>query len=257
MGPHVGPLITAGRRTILWGDELKRSPGLRRVTGAALSVALGSAGLVAVGAPAASAATPSDEAAKLPIASFGAMVVDDAHERVYVTDGRRSSSGPSEVLVYNFAGQRVGSLATDWPASGMALSADGATLHVSQSNRILTFDTATQTRTGAASTPYDVTCGREVAFAGGKTWFTETPYSGSSYCDRPENTALLYGVKGTSSVNTGWNSQGRLRLEAGPGAPDRLVMGQAGAGPTADAFLTAFDASGDTLVRGPSRRFAD
>ncbi|MEW2390318.1 Ig-like domain repeat protein [Streptomyces venezuelae] len=257
MGPHVGPLITAGRRSILWGDELKRSLGLRRVTGAALAVALGSAGLVAVGAPAASAATPSDEAAKLPIASFGAMVVDDAHERVYVTDGRRSGSGASEVLVYNFQGQRVGSLATDQPASGMALSADGATLHVSQSNRILTFDTATQTRTGAAGTPYDVTCGREVAVAGGKTWFTETPYSGSSYCDRPDNMALLYGVKGTAPVNTGWNSQGRLRLEAGPGNPDRLVMGQAGAGPTADAFLTTFDASGDSLVRGPSRRFAD
>lgn len=246
-----------GRQKSLWGDKLKHSQRLRRVTGAALAVVLGSAGLVAVTAPAAYAATPSDEVAKLPISSFGAMVVDDAHERVYVTDGRMSGSGASSVLVYNFEGQRVGSLATDQPASGMALSADGATLHVSQSNRILAFDTETQTRTSAASTPYDVTCGREVAVAGGKTWFTETPYSGSSYCDRPENVALLYGVSGTASVNTGWNSEGRLKLETGPGAPDRLVVGQAGAGSAANAFVTTFDASGDTLVRGPQRRFAD
>ncbi|MEU6002948.1 Ig-like domain repeat protein [Streptomyces sp. NPDC047197] len=227
------------------------------MTGAALAAVLGSAGLVAVTAPAAYAATPSDEVAKLPISSFGAMVVDDAQERVYVTDGRMSGSGASAVLVYNFQGQRVGSLATDQPASGMALSADGATLHVSQSNRILTFDTATQARTGAASTPYDVTCGREVAVAGGKTWFTETPYTGGSYCDRPDNIALLYGVNGTSSTNTGWNSEGRLRLDTGPGAPDRLVMGQAGAGNAANAFLATFDASGENLVRGPQRRFAD
>ncbi len=218
---------------------------------------LGSAGLVAVGTPAAYAATPSDEVVKLPISYFGAMVVDDAHERIYVTDGNKNGSGASAVLVYDFQGKRVGSLATDQPASGMALSADGATLQVSQSNRILSFDTATQTRTGAASTPYDVTCGREMAVAGGKTWFTETPYSGSSYCDRPDNNALLYGVSGTASFNTGWNSEGRLKLESGPGAPDRLVMGQAGANNAANAFVTTFDASGANLVRGPQRRFAD
>ncbi|MEV6753595.1 Ig-like domain repeat protein [Streptomyces sp. NPDC051214] len=236
---------------------MKKSQRLRRATGAALAAVLSSAGLVAVAAPAAYAATPSDEVAKLPFTSFGAMVVDDAHERVYVTDGNKNYSGASSVLVYNFEGQRVGSLATDQPASGMALSADGATLHVSQSNRILTFDTATQTRTGASSTPYDTPCGREVAVAGGKTWFTETPYTGGSYCDRPDNSALLYGVNGTSSVNTGWNSEGRLRIESGPGAPDRLVMGQAGTNSSNNAFLATFDASGDNLVRGPQRRFAD
>ncbi|MGW5739539.1 MULTISPECIES: Ig-like domain repeat protein [Streptomyces] len=225
------------------------------MTGAALAVILGSAGLTAVGAPAAYAATPSDEVAKLPISSFGALVVDDAHERVYVTDARKTS-GASQVWVYNFEGQRVGSLATDQAASGMALSADGATLNVSVSNRIVTFDTATQTKSGASYTPYDVECGRDVAVAGGKTWFTETPYT-SSYCDRADNAAYLYGVKDTSFVSTGWNSEGRLKLAAGPGAPDRLVMGQAGAGSAANAFLTTFDASGETLVRGPQRRFAD
>lgn len=257
MTPQDGPPIIAGRQRSLWGAKLKKSQRLRRVTGAALAAALGAAGLVAVGAPAAYAATPSDEVAKLPISALGAMVVDDAHERVYVTNGSKSASGASAVLVYNFQGQHVGSLATDQPASGMALSADGATLHVSQSNRILTFDTATQTRSGASYTPYDVTCGREVAVAGGKTWFTETPYTGGSYCDRPDNSALLYQVSGDSAVNTGWNSQGRLRIESGPQAPDRLVMGQAGAGSTADPFLATFDASGENLVRGPQRRFAD
>ncbi|MFJ2767624.1 Ig-like domain repeat protein [Streptomyces sp. NPDC087300] len=228
---------------------------MRRVTGAALAVVLGSAGLVAVGTPAAYAATPSDEVAKLPISSFGALVVDSAHERVYVTDGSKGS-GASQVLVYNFQGQRVGSLPTDKAVSGMALSADGATLHVSQSNRILTFDTETQARTGAKYTSYDVYCGREMALAGGKTWFTETAYT-DSYCDRTDNTTTLNQAADPSPVSTGWSTQGRMRLEAGPEAPDRLVMGQAAADPAANPFLTTFDASGDTLVRGPQRRFAD
>ncbi|MFF8655015.1 Ig-like domain repeat protein [Streptomyces huasconensis] len=226
------------------------------MTGIALAAALGSAGLVAAGTPAAYAATPSDEAVKLPVSSFGAMVVDSAHERVYVTDGRKSGSGPSAVLIYDFQGHKVGSLATDHPASGMALSADGATLHVSQADGILKFDTSTQARGGISYTPYNVTCGRDVAVAGGRTWFTETPYNDPS-CDRPDNWALLYGVDGTTAAPTGWESRGRLKLEAGPEAPDRLVMGQAGAGAEADAFLTTFDASGENLVRGPSRRFAD
>ncbi|MGW5868135.1 Ig-like domain repeat protein [Streptomyces sp. NPDC055239] len=228
---------------------------MNRGTGIVMAVVLGSAGLVAVGTPTAYAAAPSDEVAKLPISSFAAMVVDDAHERVYLTDGG-TGRAESAVLVYNFQGQKVGSLPTDKPASGMTLSPDGATLHVSQSNSVLTFDTATQTRSGISGTPYDVTCGRDVAVAGGKTWFTETPYN-ESYCDRDENLASLYGVSGATYTNTGWSSRGRLKLEAGPQAPDRLVMGQAGAGNAANAFLTTFDASGENLVRGPQRRFAD
>ncbi|MFG2650216.1 Ig-like domain repeat protein [Streptomyces sp. NPDC048436] len=228
---------------------------MRRGTGIVLAVALGSAGLVGVGAPAAYAATPSDEVAKLPIYSFGAMVVDSAHERVFITDGG-SGSGPSEVLVYNFQGKRMGSLATDKAVSGMALSADSGTLHVSQSDRILRFDTETLTKSGAAVTGYDVTCGRQVAVAGGKTYFTETAYL-SGYCDRTDNITSLEQVGDPNPIGTGWSGLGRLKLESGPGAPDRLVMGQAGAGTSADPFLTTFDASGESLVRGPSRRFAD
>lgn len=52
-------------------------------------------------------------------------------------------------------------------------------------------------------------------------------------------------------------SEGRLKIESGPGAPDRLIMGQAGAGNEANAFVATFDASGENLVRGPQRRFAD
>ncbi|MFF3639971.1 Ig-like domain repeat protein [Streptomyces sp. NPDC002564] len=220
-----------------------------------LAVALGSACLVGVGAPAASAATASDETAKLPIASFAGLVVDDAHERLYLTDGSRRS-GKSAVLVYNFQGQKLDSLPTDGPVSGLALSADGATLHVSQSNRMLTFDTATQAASGASYTSYDVNCGREVAVAGGKTYFTETPYNDAN-CDDADNYTTLQQVENPYPVNTGWGVRGRIKLESGPGAPDRLVLGQAGAAAGTDAFLTTFDASGDSLVRGPSRRFAD
>ncbi|MGH4033890.1 Ig-like domain repeat protein [Actinomycetota bacterium Odt1-20B] len=174
--------------------------------------------------------------AKLPVGSFGAMVVDSAHERVYSPTAARAP--------------------TDKAVSGMALSADGATLQVSQSDRILSFDTATQAKSGAAFTSYDVTCGRELAVAGGKTWYTETPYY-EPYCDRADNNTSLNQVGDPYPIGTGWSAQGRLKLAAGPEAPDRLVMGQSGAGDTANPFLTTFDASGGTLVRGPQRRFAD
>ncbi|MEV8004987.1 hypothetical protein AB0P10_20230 [Streptomyces parvus] len=73
-------------------------------TVAALTVlALGTAGLTAVSAPAAVAAT-GEQVAKLPVSSYSALVVDSVNQRVYVTDDNRSRNA-GRVLVYNFQGE--------------------------------------------------------------------------------------------------------------------------------------------------------
>ncbi|WPW31047.1 Ig-like domain repeat protein [Streptomyces atratus] len=226
-----------------------------RIAATLAALTLSTAGLTALAPPAAHAAggpVAGDTVAKLPISSYSAMVVDSVHERVYITDDRRERVA-NQVHVYNFEGQKVGSLPTGTAPSGMALSTDSGTLYVAQSSGILAFDTVTQERTGFAFTTADVGCPRDVAFVGGKEWHTETPtYSG---CDTYRT--WLYGTNGTQSVNTGWNAAGRLRLASGPEAPDRLVMAQARSTGEPNPFLATFDASGETLVRGPERRFAD
>jgi hypothetical protein len=227
-----------------------------RIAATLAALTLGTAGLTALAPPAARAAEgpgAGDTVAKLPISSYSAMVVDSAHERVYITDDRRNQYA-NQVHVYNFQGQKVGSLPTASAPSGMALSTDGGTLYVSQSSGILAFDTVTQERTGVTYTAYDVPCPRDVAFAGGKEWHTETPYL-TTECDNRQT--WLYGTAGSQSSNTGWNATGRLRLTSGPEAPDRIVMAQARNTGDANPFLATLDASGDTLVRGPERRFAD
>ncbi|MFJ3998150.1 hypothetical protein [Streptomyces parvus] len=73
-------------------------------TVAALAVlALGTAGLTAVSAPVAVAAT-GERVAKLPVSSYSAFVVDSVNQRVYVTDDNRSRNA-GRVLVYNFQGE--------------------------------------------------------------------------------------------------------------------------------------------------------
>ncbi|MFJ5719111.1 hypothetical protein [Streptomyces sp. NPDC093149] len=78
------------------------------------ALTLGTAGLTALAPSAALAAdgtVPGDTVAKLPISSYSAMVVDSVHGRVYLTDDRRNPHA-NQVHVYNFQGQRVGSLAS-------------------------------------------------------------------------------------------------------------------------------------------------
>ncbi|MET9658951.1 Ig-like domain repeat protein [Streptomyces sp. NPDC006510] len=234
---------------------MRRNQHHGRIAATLAALTLGAAGLTALAPPVALAAdgpVPGDTVAKLPISSYSAMVVDSVHEWVYITDDRRDRTA-NQVHVYNFQGQKVGSLPTGTAPSGMALSADSGTLYVSQSSGILAFDTVTRERTGYTFAAADVGCPRDVVFAGGKEWHTETPYY--SGCD--VNHTWLYGANGSQSTSTGWNGAGRLRLAGSPESPDRILMAQTRSAGEADPFLTTLDASGDTLVRGPARRFAD
>ncbi|MFE8007506.1 YncE family protein [Streptomyces sp. NPDC057418] len=231
---------------------MNRSGKKRRGIATLVALALAGAGLTVLAAPVAHAA--GDEVAKLPITSFSSMVVDSAHERVYVSDDTRLLNTKSSVLVYNFQGQRVATLpSTSGAVGGMALSTDSTKLFVSEMGRIAAYDTVTHAKTVHASTYYWGECGRQVAYAGAKVWFTEVGYA--TQCD--DRVSQLFGVGGSGTYTTGWEGAGRLHFATAPGAPDVLAMGQTLSTGGANPYLTTFDSSGDSLVRGPQRRFAD
>ncbi|MFF1379547.1 Ig-like domain repeat protein [Streptomyces sp. NPDC058308] len=225
------------------------------MTGTALAVALGSAGLVAVGTPAAYAATASDEVVKLPISSYSAMAVDSVHERVYVSDNNRGTwSNTGVIAVYDFQGHLVSRQTTETRVSGLALSADGNTLYTGERARIVTYDATTLKPTVVTST-YEETCGREVAVTGDKAWWTTQ--SATYVSDCPETRSDLDGLVGGAHSRTNWNAKGRLQLEAAPDGAKRLFMGQENSTAEPDPFLASFDTEGDNPVRDAVRRFGD
>jgi hypothetical protein len=225
-----------------------------RLGGTLLAAALAAGALTVSAAPAAHAAA-SDLVAKLPISSFSALTVDSAHQRVYVADSNMgSSSNTGLIAVYDFSGVRLSTITTQRHVSGLALNADGSVLHAGGRETILRYDTTTYQAlpAGAASTD---TCGRSLAFAGGKVHHTVSSYiTYLSDCDT-SLTYLDHSRPDNTWQRSGWQDYGRLQLEAGPG--DRLMMGQPANSKAANPFLAVFDASGETLVRTAARRFAD
>ncbi len=91
-------------------------------------------GAVVAIAPTASSA-PADRDVALPLDSFSGMVYSAETGRLFVTPGRSYVPGPaatappSQVLVYNTAGDLVGTLPVRAPG-GLALTPDGRTLYV-------------------------------------------------------------------------------------------------------------------------------
>ncbi|MFF8830381.1 Ig-like domain repeat protein [Streptomyces sp. NPDC015131] len=223
----------------------------------ALALAAGTAGPAGAAAPAAAPAAaeagPDEVVAKLPIASYSALAVDSAHQRVYVSDKRWYSTEKGQVLVYDFEGRRVATLTGTTPVSGLALSADSSTLYVGERFAVAAYDTTTLQETGRTPTSSEV-CGRELAFSGGRTWFSRGNATYESECAYAVH-ALDSAADGASTA-TGWTVTGRMLLEAGPGAPDRLFLGQARNEKATDPALTSLATGGPTPVRGESRRFA-
>ncbi|MFF7451642.1 MULTISPECIES: Ig-like domain repeat protein [unclassified Streptomyces] len=236
----------------LWGAQLNTAHRPRRLAAAVVTAALAATGLTVAAAPAAHAAA-SDAVAKLPITSYSALAVDSAHQRVYVADGNLGTYATGLIAVYNFQGERVTTISTQQHISGLALNADGSTLYVGGREVLWRYDTSTYQADGLyVSTD---TCGRSLAFSGGTAYFT-TPYAPSpSGCDATLTYLDSYAPANNTAPRTDWQDHGKLQLEAGPG--DRMLMGQPLNAQAADPFLTVYDTSGGTLVRGAARRFAD
>lgn len=102
---------------------------------------------------------------------------------------------------------------------------------------------------------YSDTCGRELAVTGTKRWHTATYAANQNDCGIARTN--LDSVVDGALVHTHWDTAGKQLLATGPGAPDRLFMGEAKNANATDPFLASFDTTGDNPVRGASRRFAD
>ncbi|MEU9452742.1 Ig-like domain repeat protein [Streptomyces sp. NPDC048277] len=185
---------------------------------------------------AALAATPAfaDTSGLLPIKSSGDIVVDGAHQQVFISD---PSNG--KIVVTDYSGRVLKQLSTDLSGvTGLELSADSGTLYaaVRDMDAIAVIDTATDTET----TRYTV--GDQplsVALAGGRLWFGY----GAAGAGRIGSVDLTSDQHEVTLDQAG--SYSAPILDAAPGS-GTLVAGQPGQSP---ATITSYDVSSGTPTR--------
>ncbi|MFD8807090.1 Ig-like domain repeat protein [Streptomyces sp. NPDC059597] len=178
----------------------------------ALAVVLGSASLMAGAAGTAAA----DSAKVLPVTSVGDMVVDGAHQRVYVSD---PSGG--KIVVTDYSGTVKATLTGLSGVTGLALSADSGQVYaaVKNSDRIIAVDTGTYTQT--ASYPVgDAPSDLEVV--DGRIWFSQNTDFGSLDVSGAEPVVHL-----AQRGDVGFYG-GSTFLAADPSVPGVLVAGNGG-----------------------------
>ncbi|MET7323397.1 Ig-like domain repeat protein [Streptomyces sp. NPDC005549] len=192
-------------------------------TATALAVVLGSAVLVGGVAGPASA----DSAKGLPVKSVGDMVVDGAHQRVYVSD---PTGG--KIVVTDYSGTVKATLTGLSGVSGLALSADSGQLYaaVTGGNRIVSVATSTYTRT--ASYPVGAAPG-DLEVVDGRIWFAHGTDFGSLDTSGPEPVVHL-----AQRGDAGFYGAFGMFLASDPAVPGVLVAGNGGA-------LAVYDVSAD------------
>lgn len=104
----------------------------------------------------------------LPLPAFGAMVVDQAHKKVFVSGGAASNG----IVVLDFSGRTVKTVNGQYGATGLVLSEDGKTLYaaLASGDAISAIDTATLTESRRFSTGAQ-TCPTHLARTGTLVWF--------------------------------------------------------------------------------------
>lgn len=114
------------------------------------------------------AAARADSTTSLPIAGLSSIVVDDAHQHVFLT----GDATDSVVLVTDMTGQVVKTFSGEGGASGMVLS--NGTLYVARcgTTSIDTFDAATLSKTGTINATVTIDAPCDLAKAGGRLWLT-------------------------------------------------------------------------------------
>jgi hypothetical protein len=210
---------------------------LAAATAAAALVAT-SLGVSAATAQAATTAVP------LPITVYSHMLVDPAHQHLFITSG----SGSSSILVTNYAGQTVGTIPNEPGATGLALSSDGSTVYAALADGDAV--SAISTSTLAETARYSTGTGTDptyVAYTSGRIWFG---YG-----------AATQGGLGSIDPST---SPATVTLNAAPGswyaAPvvtaspgGELVVGEPGQSPVQ---LASYDvSSGTATVLAPEEYF--
>ena len=150
------------------------SQRMRRARGASLGLALGlasvAAGPLAAWPTPALAATVSNQVT-LPVASFSDMVVDGAHSHVFV-----SSPGSNEVLVLDYQGNIVQTIAESGGPSAMVLQDSTLYVALNTAGAIDRIDTATLAESGLLTAAGSLTHPSQLVLAAGALWTgTQTP----------------------------------------------------------------------------------
>ena len=173
------------------------------------------AGFAAVPAGAASAATASAAAtagpssASLPITAYYQMAVDSADGRLFFSQG---SNGSDSIVVTDFSGNVVGTIAEPSAVEGIALSPDSSTVYAalvgsdSASPAISVISAASLTQTTSYPLPAGYTP-QDVAVQSGKLWVsysTAGAYSPSAIGDYDLSAAAP--VLQTQAAMGGWYS---------------------------------------------------
>ncbi|MFD0316258.1 YncE family protein [Streptomyces flavalbus] len=181
-------------------------------TATTLAVLLSSVAIVAGTAGPAAA----DSAKVLPVRSFGDLLVDGAHRRVYLSD---PTSG--KIVVTDYAGAVKATLTGLTGVSGLALSEDSGQVYaaVTGGQRIVSVETATYTQT--ASYPVGVAPG-ELEVVDGKVWFAHDADFGSLDVSGAEPVVQL----AQRGDVTFYGADGMLAAD--PAVPGVLVAGGGG-----------------------------
>jgi hypothetical protein len=150
----------------------------------------------------------------LPLTGFSHMVVDGAHNHVFIT----GAAGDSVIVVRNQDGSAAGTITGESGAGGMVL--DGSTLYVARCgwSTIDEIDTATLAKTGSFSAPVGGIC--SLAEANGRLWFSNATGGGLGDV---ESVSL---DSSHTVVDSGIGESAPL-LAGSPADPDWLVIGEA------------------------------
>lgn len=241
----------------LWGAFMTRRRRIASIP-LALALALGGGALAAGTARADAGERPAGTVVKLPIASYSRMVVDEAHQRVFITQSLNSGDRFDKFLVYDFRGELVKSI-DHVAATGMVLSEDGKSLYVADSGGVYEYDPVTLTRklkNWFQNGPSE-SCDRQLALSGNKLWYTHSRYSdcngGTGY--------ELWTVKGPANDETRerdflYAMPGPWHLAASPKLPGRMILGTEAVPGYPNPGLYALDTSGEKIKLAGERYFA-
>src|SRR4051794_14730455 len=132
--------------------RVKRRLAVATASAVAVVGSVASVGLTA--GSAAAATTPTTVA--LPISTYSHMLLDPAHQHIFI-----SSAGSNTILVTNYSGQTVATIANEPGAYGLALSSDGSTVYAALSTgdaiSAISTDTLAETARYATGTGTDPT----------------------------------------------------------------------------------------------------
>jgi hypothetical protein len=185
------------------------------------------AALVGTTALTAGAATPAlaDSSRTLPVTSVGDVVVDGVHQRVFISD-----PAGDKIVATTYDGTVVGSRTVTNPTN-LALSADSQQLYTASPDgrAIFALDTGSLAQTAKYTTegvaPFDV------AFAGGKVWFSYDGNLGSvdpaAETPAAELAQTAGGWSGSAEIASAAGNPGRL----GVASYDRVAIYETAEGP--------------------------